>query len=801
MSRNFNDEFALMWWSWPPSSVVEASDIIQPEIKSLENKYSSYNDDDLIFAEELKKAWLTEKDFNNYRDYFHTEMTKFEPQTTNKIDPLEQEKNQKKEQKRQEREKEWEEANMLNKPLIWTSNNLKDVWDAMKIKWKLQHVENKWWFTLDNLKSSVTNSLVDLWNSLRFIANLPWDLIEWAWEVWSLVAHLPSTIEWWYNLAKSWVAYTGLIDDTEKTKAIREQISNSVKENFWTPEKFLETITQNPIDALTTVYSWLALWKWALKWTSKVADKVWFTNTAEKLANTANTLNKTQEAVIAPVKLTADLVKNTTWKVASWVWDAASAALWMTTWKWKDTIKSAFKYWWDIDYQKALKWELTQEDILNKAKKAFETIKEQRNELYWADYEKLKANKNLLDISDIKWSLEKQLDDMKVKIVPDDEWWYKLDFSKSTITQENAQKQVKEMVYDIATWDNTTPEMLDILKQRIQDRWLGWEWTSKSDNLSTFLSNAVKDKIVAEVPEYAEMTRKYEAVTNELREIDKVLSLWNNKNKMTAMTRLNQTLKNNTAFRKEMLEKLEDLAWVNLKAAIAWSNLSEWTPSWLMSLIWTWWIWYWLASWLSLWTVAWLPTMSPKLIWTTAKILWTSTNVIKKAWKTAREMIDWFWEAMDGIKSNNVSRFTSSTWNSKKSTKNITSNTNTTSIANDTIKNLRTEFETSAQANNIDLTWIKLWKDEGWNLLNIVSGVNSSIPKNLWKQTSSMKVKYNFKYDSLSKITKKIDSGDLQWTYVWWYDKNKKMPTLKIKVWKTIKSYHIPFHIKKKLFK
>ena len=338
--------------------------------------------------------------------------------------------------------------------------------------------------------------------------------------------------------------------------------------------------------------------------------------------------------------------------------------------------------------------------------------------------------------------------------------------------------------------------MLDILKQRIQDRWLGWEWTSKSDNLSTFLSNAVKDKIVAEIPEYAEMTRKYETVTNELREIDKVLSLWNNKNKMTAMTRLNQTLKNNTAFRKEMLEKLEDLAWVNLKAAIAWSNLSEWTPSWLMSLIWTWWIWYWLASWLSLWTVAWLPTMSPKLIWTTAKILWTSTNVIKKAWKTAKEMIDWFWEAMDSIRKNNVSRFTSDTWNSKKSTKNITSNTNTT---NDTaVSKIKQDLDNYASQNSVKTSKMKPWESDWEVWLKLMSRINKTAKKWTWISNPNNKIIYSLKKDFIENIVKAIDNG-YNWKYVWWYDKNKKMPFIKIKVWKTEKWFHVQEKTKKKI--
>jgi hypothetical protein len=48
----------------------------------------------------------------------------------------------------------------------------------------------------------------------------------------------------------------------------------------------------------------------------------------------------------------------------------------------------------------------------------------------------------------------------------------KLNFDNSTITQNASKKQISEMFDDIIMWTDDTPEGLDVLKQRVQDRFL-----------------------------------------------------------------------------------------------------------------------------------------------------------------------------------------------------------------------------------------------------------------------------------------------------------------------------------------
>lgn len=83
------------------------------------------------------------------------------------------------------------------------------------------------------------------------------------------------------------------------------------------------------------------------------------------------------------------------------------------------------------------------------------------------------------------------------------------------------------------------------------------------------MSNSVKSKIEKAVPEYAEMTKAYQNITNEIKEIEKILALGDKSSRMTAITRLNQSMRDNLSMRKEVVEKLEELAGIDLKAGLS----------------------------------------------------------------------------------------------------------------------------------------------------------------------------------------------------------------------------------------
>ena len=636
----------------------------------------------------------------------------------------------------------WGWISMVSNP-VWTARNLKEVW----------------WGLIENASNKIFST--EVWqNSLRWLGD-------------KLGAD-PKVVE--NNLEK-------MKNGGFYTNKTRENIWKGI-DNFWNDLKndtwntLKKLVVENPADILT-------LWYWTATNVGskaskivKLADAAWDISKSERYTKVANIANKTAD-ILNPLNYTIKPL----WKWIDAIKEWVSSTLWMTTWAWKDTIKNAFKYWWTEDFKKAFSGEIEKEDILARAKNAFEKIKDERKIIYWQDYEKLKQNNTILNIDDIKENAIKKLEEMRVWVFPDWKWKFKLDFSNSTITQASSKTQIKEMLNDLANWKDKTAEGLDILKQRLQDRWIGGEWTWKSDNLSTFLSNSVKDKIVAEIPEYAEMTKKYQFFTNEIKEIDKVLSLSDKKSKMTAMTRLNQTLKNNTAFRKEMLEKLEKLSWMNLKAVISGSNLSEIAPIWwLQKVVWTLgiWFWAWVSWWLSLPAIASLAFLSPKSVWYLARTFWTSSELLKKAFSNAKaltkipEMKNFFQSQMIADKIDNFASKSGAKLNfmpeGSKSTslfKEFDSIKLWELIPDEAIKRLENSLWTSKNEKlNINLLWNKTKKllKENWMTWvkghRITSNWIRHIDKRHWKNAKLQPNEVAVTMDDIKLIPKIIKEPD-----------------------------------------
>jgi hypothetical protein len=210
-----------------------------------------------------------------------------------------------------------------------------------------------------------------------------------------------------------------------------------------------------------------------------------------------------------------------------------------------------------------------------------QSIKDNRKIAYWEDYAKLQANKTPLAIDDVVQNFVKSLQD-EYKIWVGKKW---LDFSQSKITGTTSQSQIENMYRDLVGWKDKTPEWLDVLKQRLQDYYRGTPDSSKWDRLSTIASNAVKSKIVENVPEYANMTATYEKITNDIRDITKTLSLWDKTQAQTAITKLNSVLRENFPARQDMIKLIEQYTGKNIQWQIAWSSLSPLLSKWLNSYL------------------------------------------------------------------------------------------------------------------------------------------------------------------------------------------------------------------------
>lgn len=242
MSRNFNDDFASMWWMWPPSSVMAATQIVQSELSKLQNN-RSYSEDEKLFVEEMKKSWLSDNDINKYLNYFNSEMTSFE--------------NNNSEATKEGLENKW----FLEK----TGDTLKSVWEfwdntvwsflssAPRIVWNVS------WFIPKALDYVIPDALTwwkldEFWNYLisewekqsNDMKNMLW-VQKWSvWEaVWDFAWDVITTVAWDKWLSKLW------------------KVTN-ISEKLWKTWEVIKTVTNNKIinNKLT---------KWAVEWAKDMA--------------------------------------------------------------------------------------------------------------------------------------------------------------------------------------------------------------------------------------------------------------------------------------------------------------------------------------------------------------------------------------------------------------------------------------------------------------------------------------------------------------------------------------------------
>lgn len=505
---------------------------------------------------------------------------------------------------RKKQEREWVQVQQQPINIPWL-----DIW-VKASEW----ISEFWrWLKFDTTKKFTWFAPVDeLVNALKFAWNIPWDTIQLVWELGKMVSNPVwtakdiETLAWWileWGINK--VLWTDIYTSEEK-KAVIWWIKQSLQDNFWTFEKAKETIYQNPTDTLLALQWWLNIAKKGITDPNKLAQ-------IEKIEQAINPINILKTEVWA--------VKWAIKWTAQWVWELGTQVLGKTTWTSAETIKTAFKQWWTKEFQSALKWETTPQDILWWVKQGLEEIKMDKNKLYWEWAKILQANKNKLDIWDIQKDLIKTIEtDYKVKILND----WKLDFSQSKITWNTSKANIQSMYDDLVAWQDKTPDWLDTLKQRIQDyfRWVEDSWNS--DRLSTILSNKIKDKITWEVPEYKTMMKDYEKVTNDLRDITKTLSLGKNIQSQTAITKLNSILRDNFTARQDMVKLIEQYTGKNIQAQVAGASLNPALAKWLAWVITWWWIVFWQLANPAFW--AWLWLASPRLIWEIAKTIWVTTN-------------------------------------------------------------------------------------------------------------------------------------------------------------------------------
>jgi len=212
--------------------------------------------------------------------------------------------------------------------------------------------------------------------------------------------------------------------------------------------------------------------------------------------------------------------------------------------------------------------------VLDVAKQNVAELGRQRQTAYRANMENIKGDKSILNFDGI----DKALTDAQAKVA-----------FKGKIKNEAAAQKLSEVEAKVNEWKSLdpaeyhTPEGLDALKQSIGETLESIPFESAQQRMVIGdVYNAVKGEINKQAPTYAKTMKAYSEATDQIKEIEKALSLGKKASVDTAMRKLQSLMRNNVQTnygqRLNLAKQLEETGGQQLMPALAGQALSELTP-------------------------------------------------------------------------------------------------------------------------------------------------------------------------------------------------------------------------------
>ena len=254
--------------------------------------------------------------------------------------------------------------------------------------------------------------------------------------------------------------------------------------------------------------------------------------------------------------------------VAKGVWKLGKNILGVTTGTGKAAIEEAVKA--SPDFTKAMRGEMSGEEIVGNAKGALNLLKEQRGAAYQEHLAKLSTEKSI-DMSPVLKKTRELMKAYNVKIDAEGN----LDLSRVAMGK-TGRNDIEDIITTLNTWGkqkgDRTPMGLDALKRQLDDFYSD---SSQARQFVSSLRNSVKDTISKAVPEYGEMIKGYSEATKLIKDIESGLMM--RKQGMTGRIVADQTLNrllkviksDSDPLRKDLIKILSEKGAQDLTAQLA----------------------------------------------------------------------------------------------------------------------------------------------------------------------------------------------------------------------------------------
>lgn len=219
-------------------------------------------------------------------------------------------------------------------------------------------------------------------------------------------------------------------------------------------------------------------------------------------------------------------------------------------------------------------------DVLDAAKADLSVMQKLKSAEYNSNMASVRGSKEVIDFSGIN----KSLADAKAKVM-----------YGSQVKNPQAAEALSSIQKEIGDWNKLdpaqyhTPEGMDALKQKIGGIVESIPFEAKTARMvGGDVYNSIKSEITKQAPEYAKTMKDYASASDQIKEIERALSLGQKASADTAMRKLQSLMRNNVntnyGNRQALAKQLEEMGGRDLMPALAGQALSSPTPRGLQAL-------------------------------------------------------------------------------------------------------------------------------------------------------------------------------------------------------------------------
>lgn len=346
-----------------------------------------------------------------------------------------------------------------------------------------------------------------------------------------------------------------MIGEDRPSRELASQVGQFYKERYGSEEGFKKALATDPVGVMADVSTMLT-------GGSAVAPRV------------AAAPLKTAARAIDPLNLAAQAIS----KGAGVTGQAVAPILGMTTGAGTEPIRQAFKAGAEggeagRQFVANLRGQADPMDVLNAAKLNLEQLRLDRSNAYRTNIQNIKGDKTVIDFAGIDKALSNEFNKVSFK--------GKIKNAEAA----NVLQQVKEIVEDWKKLDPAeyhTPEGMDALKQSVGQLIEQVKPRTTSDTVVKGVYNAIKKEIDNQAPTYAKTMKAYSDSTDQIREIERALSLGDKASADTAMRKLQSLMRNNVntnyGQRMRLATELESQGGRQMMPALAGQALSDLAP-------------------------------------------------------------------------------------------------------------------------------------------------------------------------------------------------------------------------------